>query len=78
MFRRGFLPNIGNLLAFDATARHGSVSRAAEELSLTQSAISRQIRQLEESLGVSLFRRSRQRVMLTDVGRMYASMCATP
>ncbi|HZB62767.1 MAG TPA: LysR family transcriptional regulator, partial [Microvirga sp.] len=54
MFRRGFLPNIGNLLAFDATARHGSVSRAAEELSLTQSAISRQIRQLEESLGVSL------------------------
>ena len=73
MFRRGFLPNIGNLLAFDATARHGSVSRAAEELSLTQSAISRQIQQLEESLGVSLFRRSRQRVMLTDVGRMYAS-----
>jgi LysR family glycine cleavage system transcriptional activator len=73
VFRRGFLPNMGNLLAFEATARHGSVSRAAEELSLTQSAISRQIRQLEESLGVSLFRRSRQRVMLTDVGRMYAS-----
>jgi LysR family glycine cleavage system transcriptional activator len=73
MFRRGFLPNIGNLLAFEATARHGSVSRAAEELHLTQSAISRQVQQLEEALGVSLFRRSRQRVMLTDVGRMYAS-----
>lgn len=73
MFRRGFLPNIGNLLAFEAAARHGSVSRAAEELSLTQSAVSRQIQQLEDSLGVSLFRRSRQRVMLTDVGRMYAS-----
>jgi LysR family glycine cleavage system transcriptional activator len=73
VFRRGFLPNVGNLLAFEATARHCSISRAAEELSLTQSAISRQIRQLEASLGVSLFRRSRQRVMLTDVGRMYAS-----
>ncbi len=60
VFRRGFLPNVGNLLAFEATARHGSVSRAAEELNLTQSAVSRQIQQLEESLGVSLFSRSRQ------------------
>ncbi|KLK94957.1 LysR family transcriptional regulator [Microvirga vignae] len=73
MLRRGFLPNIGNLLAFEATARHGSVSRAAEELNLTQSAVSRQIQQLEDSLGVSLFSRSRQRVVLTDVGRLYAS-----
>jgi LysR family glycine cleavage system transcriptional activator len=73
VFRRGFLPSVGNLLAFEATARHGSVSRAAEELNLTQSAVSRQIQQLEESLGVSLFRRTRQRVVLTDVGRMYAT-----
>jgi len=73
VLRRGFLPNIGNLLAFEATARHGSVSRAAEELNLTQSAVSRQIQQLEDSLGVSLFSRSRQRVVLTDVGRLYAS-----
>jgi LysR family glycine cleavage system transcriptional activator len=73
LLRRGFLPNVGNLLAFEATARHGSVSRAAEELNLTQSAVSRQIQHLEESLGVSLFRRSRQRVVLTDVGRMYAA-----
>jgi LysR family glycine cleavage system transcriptional activator len=73
VFRRGFLPNVGNLLAFEATARHGSVSRAAEELNLTQSAVSRQIQQLEESLGVSLFSRARQRVVLTDVGRLYAS-----
>ncbi|WP_230530000.1 LysR family transcriptional regulator [Microvirga roseola] len=77
MLRRGFLPNIGNLLAFEATARHGSVSRAAEELSLTQSAVSRQIQQLEDSLGVSLFSRSRQRVVLTDVGRMYAANVRT-
>lgn len=73
MLRRGFLPNIGSLLAFEATARHGSVSRAAEELHLTQSAVSRQIQHLEESLGLSLFRRTRQRVVLTDVGRMYAA-----
>jgi len=73
VFRRGFLPNVGNLLAFEATARHGSVSRAAEELNLTQSAVSRQIQQLEDSLGVSLFRRTRQRVVLTDVGHLYAS-----
>lgn len=73
MLRRGFLPNVGNLLAFEATARHGSVSRAAEELNLTQSAVSRQIQQLEETLGLSLFRRTRQRVVLSDVGRLYAS-----
>ncbi|WP_210495886.1 LysR family transcriptional regulator [Microvirga antarctica] len=73
VLRRGFLPNVGNLLAFETTARHGSVSRAAEELSLTQSAVSRQIQQLEEMLGVSLFSRTRQRVVLTDVGRMYAA-----
>ncbi|MGO4570405.1 LysR family transcriptional regulator [Microvirga sp. 2TAF3] len=77
MLRRGFLPSVGNLLAFEATARHGSVSRAAEELNLTQSAVSRQIQQLEESLGVHLFSRSRQRVVLTDVGRMYAANVRT-
>lgn len=73
MFKRGFLPSVGNLLAFEATARHGSVSRAAEELNLTQSAVSRQIQQLEDALGVSLFSRTRQRVVLTDVGRIYAT-----
>jgi LysR family transcriptional regulator, glycine cleavage system transcriptional activator len=73
VLRRGFLPNVGNLLAFEATARHGSVSRAADELNLTQSAVSRQIQQLEDTLGLSLFSRTRQRVVLTDVGRMYAA-----
>jgi LysR family glycine cleavage system transcriptional activator len=77
VFRRGFLPSVGNLLAFEATARHGSISRAAEELHLTQSAVSRQVQQLEECLGVSLFRRTRQRVVLTDVGRMYAANVRT-
>lgn len=71
--RRIFLPPMSDLLAFEATARHASISRAAEELHLTQSAVSRQIRQLEDRLGLALFHRVRQRVVLTDVGRVYAA-----
>jgi LysR family glycine cleavage system transcriptional activator len=73
MFRQGFLPAIPGLLAFEAAARHGSISRAAEERHLTQSALSRQIHQLEQALGVSLFHRVRQRIVLTDAGRVYAA-----
>ncbi len=73
MFRKSFLPPIVDLLAFEATSRHTSISRAAEELHLTQSAVSRQIRQLEEQLGMALFHRVRQRVVLTDAGRIYAA-----
>lgn len=72
-FRKTFLPPIADLLAFEAAARHASVSRAADELHLTQSAVSRQIRQLEAQLGVALFHRVRQRVVLTDAGRVYAA-----
>ena len=71
MFRKSFLPPVADLLAFEAAARHHSISRAADELHLTQSAVSRQIRQLEEQLGVALFHRVRQRIVLTDVGRLY-------
>lgn len=73
MFRREFLPSIGQLMAFESAARHGSVSRAAQELSLTQSAISRLIKQLEEQIGTALFHRIRQRVVLSDAGRVYAA-----
>lgn len=73
MFRKSFLPSIADLLAFEATSRHTSISRAAEELHLTQSAVSRQIRQLEAQLGIALFHRVRQRVVLTDAGRIYAT-----
>jgi LysR family glycine cleavage system transcriptional activator len=73
MFRKTFLPPIADLLAFEAAARHTSISRAAHELHLTQSAVSRQIRQLEEQLGMALFHRVRQRIVLTDAGRVYAA-----
>ena len=59
------------LLAFEAAARHESYTRAAVELSLTQSAVSRQVQALEQQLGLALFRREGRQVQLTDVGRLY-------
>jgi LysR family transcriptional regulator, regulator of gene expression of beta-lactamase len=56
------------LRAFEASARHLSFTRAADELCVTQAAISHQIRGLEERLGVSLFRRSNRGLKLTDEG----------
>ena len=70
--RKG-VPNLGALQAFEATARLGSFSRAAEELSLTHSAIFRQVNGLEERLGVALFTRVRRRIVLTDAGAEYAA-----
>jgi LysR family glycine cleavage system transcriptional activator len=69
--RKTLLPTISALTAFECAARHGSFTRAAAELNLTQGAISRQIRQLEDQLGAELFRRVRQRVVLTEAGRGY-------
>jgi LysR family glycine cleavage system transcriptional activator len=69
---RRAVPPLPALLAFEAASRHLSFTRASEELSLTQSAISRQITLLEELLGVRLFDRVRQRVNLTPAGRFYA------
>lgn len=63
---------MSSLLAFEASARHGSFTRAAEELSLSQSAISRQVQSLEELLGVELFDRVGRHIVLTEVGRIYA------
>ncbi|MBY5983438.1 MAG: LysR substrate-binding domain-containing protein [Pseudomonadota bacterium] len=65
------LPTMVSLACFEATARHLSMTRAAEEMSLTQSAVSRQIRNLEEMLGCELFRRVRQRLELTGEGADY-------
>lgn len=60
------------LRAFEASARHQSFTAAADELSLTQSAVSRQIRSLEEVLGADLFVREKQTVRLTLAGEAYA------
>jgi LysR family glycine cleavage system transcriptional activator len=69
---RRFLPSMSLLRAFEAAARHQSFTAAAAELSLTQGAISRQIRVLEELLGSDLFLRERQTVRLTPAGENYA------
>ncbi|MGL4445008.1 MAG: LysR family transcriptional regulator, partial [Alsobacter sp.] len=69
---RRLVPSLSALQAFEAAARHGSFTRAAEELDLTQGAVSRQVAMLEQSLGVRLFERVRQRVNLTPAGAGYA------
>lgn len=71
-FPRRFLPPMHVLAAFEAAARHQSFTAAAAELSLTQSAVSRQIRSLEELLGAELFMRERQTVRVTVAGEAYA------
>ena len=62
------LPPLTALRTFEAAARRGSFTKAAEELHATQSAVSRQIRTLEENLGVPLFRRGHRKVRLTADG----------
>ena len=70
------IPATHTLLCFEAAARHESYTRAAQELSLTQSAVSRQITSLEEFLGQTLFRRTRHGVALTPRGAEYATQVA--
>lgn len=65
------MPSLSALRTFEAVGRHMSFTRAALELHITQSAVSRQIRALEEVVGARLFNRARQRVTLTDVGQSY-------
>jgi LysR family glycine cleavage system transcriptional activator len=62
------LPPLNPLKAFEATARHLSVTRAAQELNVTHSAVSHQIRTLEASLNVKLFKRSAGRMVLSAEG----------
>ncbi|XDA97212.1 LysR substrate-binding domain-containing protein [Sulfitobacter sp. LCG007] len=69
---RRYLPSISALLAFEAAARLGSATLAAAELSLTQSAISRQLRALEEQLGIVLLAREGRGLVLTPEGAEYA------
>jgi len=66
------IPSSASLQAFDAAARHGNFARAAEELSLTEGAISRQIARLESVLNCKLFDRTGNRVRLNPAGAHYA------
>lgn len=72
MFPRRFLPSTAALQAFEAVARLGSATQAAAELSLTQGAISRQIKALENQLDVTLVARSGRNLVLTPAGTRYA------
>ena len=71
------IPSTAALVSFEAAARHESFTKAADELSLTQSAICRQIGSLESFLGIELFRRSRRGVKLTEAGLSYSRRVAT-
>ncbi len=68
---RRLTPSMSLLLAFEASARHLSFTRAATELALTQSAVSRQVQALEDVLEVPLFRREKRRIILTEAGVAY-------
>lgn len=72
MVRR--LPPLNALKAFEAAARHESFTRAAEELCVTQGAVSHQVKALEEELGIKLFNRERQRLVITGAGRDYLTV----
>lgn len=64
-------PPVHLLQAFTTTARFGSISRAAESLHLTQSAVSKQVQELERWTGIALFERVRKRLSLTPAGQRY-------
>jgi LysR family transcriptional regulator, glycine cleavage system transcriptional activator len=65
------LPPLNALKAFEAAARNESFTRAADELHVTQGAVSHQVKALEETLGLKLFNREHQRLVLTEGGRDY-------
>ena len=68
------LPPLNALKAFEAAARSESFTRAAEELHVTQGAVSHQVKALEATLGLKLFNRERQRLTLTEAGREYLAV----
>ena len=67
------LPTLHQLIAFEAVARTLSFTAAAQELCVTQGAISRQIRDLEENLGTLLFHRTTRRLAITSDGERYVT-----
>jgi LysR family glycine cleavage system transcriptional activator len=76
MRNRNALPPLDLLVGFEAAARHLSFTKAGEELFLTQSAVSRQIKELEEQLGVALFQRRHRALALTPEGQQFYAAAA--
>ena len=68
------LPPLNSLRVFEAAARHESFTRAAEELCVTQGAVSHQVKALEADLAIKLFNRERQRLIITEAGRDYLAV----
>ena len=68
------LPPLNALKAFEAAARNESFTRAAQELNVTQGAVSHQVKALEATLGIKLFNRERQRLVMTEAGRDYLAV----
>jgi LysR family glycine cleavage system transcriptional activator len=68
------LPPLNALKAFEAAARNESFTRAADELCVTQGAVSQQVKALEATLGITLFSRERQRLVISQAGREYLAV----
>ncbi|MEM7059946.1 MAG: LysR substrate-binding domain-containing protein [Pseudomonadota bacterium] len=66
------IDSLHHLAAFDAAARHGSFTQAAQELNVSQPAVSQSIRKLEAAIGVKLFHRQHRSISLTDAGALLA------
>jgi LysR family glycine cleavage system transcriptional activator len=71
---RRSLPPLNALRSFEAAARHQSFTRAADELCVTQGAVSHQVKALEAELGLKLFNRERQGLAITEAGRDYSAV----
>src|SRR5256886_15627592 len=76
MRNRNVMPSLDLLQGFEAAARHLSFTKAGAELFLTQSAVSRQIKELEDQLGVPLFHRRHRALALTDAGQQFYAAAA--
>ena len=70
------MPPLDLLVGFESAARHLSFTKAGEELYLTQSAVSRQIKELEEQLGTALFQRRHRALALTEAGQQFYAATA--
>ncbi len=73
---RSMLPPLNALRAFEATARLGGVGRAAQDLHVTHGAVSRQLKLLEDHLGLALFQRAGRGLRLTAAGTRLQAACS--